>query len=755
MNNEFWATIAAITPIAKETFEATFSLSENEFKFKAGQYVWVVLQQLATPDPKGEQRAFSITSSEFSPDKITIQFRSSESGYKKTLLKLPLGTTVKIIGPFGSSYVPTISQKMIVMVAGGVGMAPFLSILRSLGEKNAERLFVLIYINSSPETGVFYNELNNICKEHNFPFVNHVGEFRENILPSIVDFSNDTFFICGPAGMVDSVYAVLKTKNVPFDHMRFEQHYPTKPENLTEDHFKPKPGEDIIMLRAINDSRNHVVVTDANGQIIFANKTAQEKTGYTFDEMRGNTPRLWGAMMDQEFYKSFWHNKMTSDGFDGEIINRRKNGEQYQALVHISTMYDSSKNIIGYIGTEEDVSKLKKIQEDLQHQNETIQADKIHDDAIINSVGDALIITDKDGKVVQMNKNAEELTSLLMEDSRGKSLSQVLPILDMNGNVVSMENRPMTEVFNKKEKVIRDIIFMHPKRGKLIFNLTATPVLLWGNIIGVIDLLRDVTEEKAIDRMKTDFISLASHQLRTPLTSISWYCEMLLSGDAGQTTDEQTKFVQEVYDGSQRMVKLVNALLNVSRIEAGTYMISPESVNVAHLTRCILNESRPQIDEKKLTVNLEKEEIPDMQLDPNLMTIILQNLLTNSIKYTREGGSINIYLKIVKKGTVMKESIIDQDSLLIQIEDNGIGVPYSQKNQVFQKMFRADNARKASSDGNGLGLYQTSSLIVHAKGKIWFESEEDKGTTFFVLLPLSGMVKREGTKKIDMEKEVS
>lgn len=611
MHNEFGATITNIEQIAKETFQVSFSFSGDGFEFLPGQYIWVILQQLAYPDLKGERRAFSITNSTSEKNKVTIQFRASESGFKKTLLGSPIGSQVKLIGPFGSSYVPTNNQKNIVMLAGGIGIAPFLSILRSLESTNDQNKYTLITINSSIETAVFQDELREITKNHNIPFISHFGRFNHQLFPQSVNFEQDTFFICGSKSMVNAVYEILLKKNVSPEHMRFEQHYPSNIDNLTVNDFLPKQGEKNIMLQAVHNSKNHVIITDANGIIVFANSTAEKNTGFSFEEMKGNTPRLWGGLMSPKFYQNLWLKKHESGGFDGEIINRRKNGEVYYVVAHITPIKNDQGTVIGYIGTEE-----------------------------------------------------------------------------------------------------------------------------------------DITKEKQIDRAKTEFISLASHQLRTPLSTINWYCEMLLAGDAGEITPEQRNFVQQAYDGSQRMSKLVNALLNVSRIETGTYMVDPQEIDIVMLTQEVLAESKPQIEEKKLQVQLQSDTIPKILLDQNLMTIILQNLLTNAIKYTPHEGQIDIIIKQLKKNQPLGTELLKQDSLLIQVTDTGMGIPDSQKNHIFEKLFRADNVRRSNTDGTGLGLYLIKSLIEHSNGKVWFITEEGKGSTFYVLLPLVGMLKKEGEKEI-------
>lgn len=155
MYNEFWAQVKEIKTIAKDTSEVIFEFTDTTFHFLPGQYVWIVLPRLTFPDEQGEQRAFSITSSILRKNEITIQFRNSESGYKKTLLSYKKGVTVKIRGPFGCSYVLGDNQKKIVMIAGGIGIAPFLSILRSWEQHSLKPGCSLIYVNVSFDRSVY------------------------------------------------------------------------------------------------------------------------------------------------------------------------------------------------------------------------------------------------------------------------------------------------------------------------------------------------------------------------------------------------------------------------------------------------------------------------------------------------------------------------------------------------------------------------------------------------------------------------
>lgn len=359
---------------------------------------------------------------------------------------------------------------------------------------------------------------------------------------------------------------------------------------------------------AVDNASDHVVITDTQGLIIYANKSVERITGFSNQEVLGKkagSSELWGGFMGADFYKNFWDTiKNKKKPFVGEIHNRRKNGENYEAMASVS------------------------------------------------------------------------------------------PVLSKNGEVIYF-----------------------------------------------VGIERDITKEKEIDRAKSEFVSLASHQLRTPLSAINWYAEMLLHGDAGKISKEQKDYIQEIYNGNQRMIDLVNALLNVSRIELGKLAVEPAPTNLLELADSVLAELTPSIKIKALKLQkVYDKKIPVINLDPKLMRIVFQNYLSNAVKYTPEKGSVKISItQDVKK-------------VLIAVSDTGYGVPAKQKDKIFQKLFRADNVRLKETEGTGLGLYIVKSVIEQFGGKVWFDSVEDKGSTFYATVPLKGVKRREGTKGLENTK---
>jgi PAS domain S-box-containing protein len=392
---------------------------------------------------------------------------------------------------------------------------------------------------------------------------------------------------------------------------------------------------------------------------------------------------------------------------------------------------------------EEQTGELKKQSVELQEQQkailnilddvekEKIQAEKLA--AIVKYSTEAILAKTLDGIITEWNSGAENLYGWTAKEIIGKNIKTIVP---------QEKYAEVDEIIGKvgKGDMVEHFQTVRIKKDgeKVDISLSASPIKdSSGKIIGISVIALDITKEKQIDKAKTEFVSLASHQLRTPLSTINWYSEMLLGGDAGKLNKEQKEFLQQIYTGNQRMVDLVNALLNVSRLELGTFVIDPEVCDLKDIAKKVIADILPQMKTKKQTFKEEyAKDLPKASVDKKFVDIIMQNLLSNAMKYTPEGGEI--------KFSISK----DKDNFIISVADTGMGIPKNQQEKIFTKMFRADNVRESDTVGTGLGLYMVKSILEQSGGKIWFESTENKGTTFFIAIPLSGMRKKEGTKKL-------
>lgn len=263
----------------------------------------------------------------------------------------------------------------------------------------------------------------------------------------------------------------------------------------------------------------------------------------------------------------------------------------------------------------------------------------------------------------------------------------------------------------------------------IIVKLSMIPISKKGKIRYLLIEARDITEEKTLDTAKTEFVTLASHQLRTPISAIAWFTEMLLQGDIGSITPEQKEQLTHIYQSNERMAALVDELLHVSQLETGNFPLKPEAIDLAQTSHSLLIKELQKQSDKQITIQERYD--PKLQkvfLDPEVVKIVFQTLFSNALKYTPSKGSVAV---------TITPSTQDQDikGVLITVADTGYGIPKGAGVKIFSKLFRAENIKTKDTDGTGLGLYVVKSVLALLGGRIWFTSEENKGSSFFVWVP--------------------
>jgi len=354
----------------------------------------------------------------------------------------------------------------------------------------------------------------------------------------------------------------------------------------------------------------------------------------------------------------------------------------------------------------------------------------------VENASDQIVITDNNGNILYINPGTEKITGFLAREVMGKKCGSK----DNWGGLMDKDfYKNLWHTIKTEKKSFSGEFTNKRKDGTSYITMTNISPILdnKGNVVFFVGIERDITKEKEIDKAKSEFVSLASHQLRTPLSIINWYAEMLSNGDAGSLNKNQKDYLNEILVGNSRMADLVGALLNVSRIEMGTFVVNPTKSNLIKIVKDIANEFDIKAKMKNISFTLKyAANIPLVNVDKKLFNIVITNLVDNAIKYTPDGGKVVLSIGKNKEGVLMK------------VMDNGYGILKKDKDKIFTKLFRGDNAKEKVADGNGLGLYIVKSIIEQSEGKVWFESRENKGTTFYVLLPFSGMKKKEGEKEL-------
>jgi two-component system phosphate regulon sensor histidine kinase PhoR len=255
-------------------------------------------------------------------------------------------------------------------------------------------------------------------------------------------------------------------------------------------------------------------------------------------------------------------------------------------------------------------------------------------------------------------------------------------------------------------------------------QLIALIVLGLSGILFIFAYVINVSFEKLAEasRIRTEFVRIVSHQLRSPITNLSWAIDSLMAGDLGRVEKSQLEYFQILKENSSRMKELIEDLLITSRIEEGTLPIKKEKVSLIEITQNLISQFLPFARASNVEIKFDFDKnLPEIFTDPNQIKVAIENLLDNAIRYTGRKGEVKIDLKKREK------------EILFEIKDNGLGIPYEDQKYIFQKFFRS---KSKEGGGTGLGLFITKSIIEKLGGKIWFESKEGEGTKFYFTLPI-------------------
>jgi PAS domain S-box-containing protein len=357
-------------------------------------------------------------------------------------------------------------------------------------------------------------------------------------------------------------------------------------------------------------------------------------------------------------------------------------------------------------------------------QKKTIRASK-EAEALFNSIGDGALTTDEFGRITRVNGPTTKMIGFQKSEMVGQPFFKMFVSEDFEGNKISVIDRPITQAFLTGKPATGKMNYRTKKGGVIPVDITVSPIMVDNKPIGAIEVFRDISVELEIDRMKSEFISLASHQLRTPLSAIKTYTHMLNDGYMGELNDLQKSSLDTIINASNRMNELISTLLNITKIESGTILVNKKTINIDETLKELLPELNLMADTKGITFRVKVGTNGSLRIRTDALIIkeITTNLVSNAIKYTPDNGRVDIKVRPRK------------NDIVIEVHDNGWGIPEELKDKVFTKFFRGSNIIKRETNGTGLGLYLVKGLLDALGGKITFKSSEDEGTSFYISLP--------------------
>ena len=371
-----------------------------------------------------------------------------------------------------------------------------------------------------------------------------------------------------------------------------------------------------------------------------------------------------------------------------------------------------SKDELGVLST-----AINDLSTKVEEAQETTESERRRLNSVLTHMTDGVIATDRRGIIVIINDKAMEMLNISQEMALGVSILKVLKIDKEYTLRKLLENEDVISLDFSTEEMLVTL------RGEFTLIQRET-----GFISGIVCVLHDVTKQEKIDNERKEFVSNVSHELRTPLTSMRSYLEALLDG-AWKDPEIAPQFLQVTQEETDRMIRMIKDLLDLSRMDSNKETLDLEYLNVNELFDHVIRRFEMMIkssDKSKKNFSIKREFTKSklwVEVDADKMIQVLDNIMNNAIKYSPDGGTITCGL------------VETNDSVIFSISDEGLGIPKRDLANVFDRFFRVDKARARSMGGTGLGLAISKEVVQKHKGKIWVESTEGKGTTFYISLP--------------------
>ncbi len=367
-----------------------------------------------------------------------------------------------------------------------------------------------------------------------------------------------------------------------------------------------------------------------------------------------------------------------------------------------------------------------------------LQLEKHRLDVIFRNSSDAIFMADSDRRIVAFNPAAEQLTEWAAEEAIGRSCLEIFPNRANDEPSLSDATARVLADGAAAGSVVEAMILTRRGSHRHVGASYAYVPASQGEGPFALAVVRDISHQKEVERLKSDFISMVSHELRTPLAIIKGYAATLLNPDLDLDSGRQTRFLRGINEASDRLTRLIDNVLSVSRLESGRFKLNPQTVELGDAIRKVVTGIRPSASAHEIRYTPCPEEVL-LRVDRDQIEQVMVNLIGNAIKYSPKGGIVQVGLEVLSRGrksvNLETSSSLPSSWALVTVQDQGIGVPQSQVSLIFDKFYRGDAAAVRKVAGTGLGLYICRSIVEAHGGHIWVESEQGTGSTFYVALP--------------------
>ncbi len=362
-------------------------------------------------------------------------------------------------------------------------------------------------------------------------------------------------------------------------------------------------------------------------------------------------------------------------------------------------------------------------------------------EGIFSSMRESLIVVDREFKITFMNQAAAILLFVAPITASGKDIDEVAHIekaSDVNFSMRGLVSQVLKDISIVRFSVKDDLLCSDKEKRICPIALEITSLLEGDEITGALILIRDITEEKNLDRAKSKFLSLASHQLRSPLTQASWYIELLLSEDSSRLTKTQKEYLDRVYESAKHMTEIVNDLLTLSRIELGLIAIHPSLAKITNIADDSITKLHDLITSRRIKFSkVFDETIPSLNLDSEIMNSILYHTLSYAIRGSPHGGDVSLQISKL------------EGNVTVIITDSGEIITHQEKKLAFGSVFRMTHVEGEEIHATGLELHLAEALVQQSGGTMFIAENENKnGNVFRITFSLNGMKKKQGIASV-------